>query len=78
MLYFIHYKLKINQQPYFVHSFAQKTTCSDISQNEQCIAVSLETGKISVSIFVHMVMRNYAIDLAVAIRRQFIQIKDEK
>lgn len=42
--------IQINEQPRFIHSFAQKAICCDISKNEQYIAIGLESGQISVSI----------------------------
>ncbi|XP_067209405.1 apoptotic protease-activating factor 1 isoform X2 [Linepithema humile] len=42
------HNLQLRRVPYFVHTFAQKTTCCDVSQNNQYIAVGFETGKISI------------------------------
>ncbi|XP_014474786.1 PREDICTED: apoptotic protease-activating factor 1 isoform X2 [Dinoponera quadriceps] len=39
---------RIEMEVYLTHSFAQEVTCCDISQNDQYIAVGLETGLISI------------------------------
>lgn len=44
-------RIQIIEQPCFTHTFAQKATYCDISKNEQYIAVGLESGQISVSLF---------------------------
>lgn len=42
---------RIETSFYFMHTFKQKMTCCDISQDEHYIAVGFETGLISVSVF---------------------------
>lgn len=44
-------RTQIIEQPCFKYTFAQKATYCDISKNEQYIAVGLESGQISVSLF---------------------------
>lgn len=43
--------MEINEEPCFVYPFPRKTTCCNISQNEEYIAVGTETGEIFVSLF---------------------------
>lgn len=47
-------QLQFSRMPYFMHTFDQKTICCDISQNDQYIAIGLETGKISVSFVIKL------------------------